>query len=112
MSQDRMTHKVPVQQGSWGRWEEAVAFHVGDQPACGALAQVHDVGEVLGAALGVLRAGEVFERFELADAVPCLQLTLEGLVHDGIPGQEVVPLLDQLLPAANRHATSVPCTNI
>ena len=35
-------------------FDETVSLHSGDQPACGALAQVHDVGEVLGAALGVL----------------------------------------------------------
>lgn len=99
---------------AYGALEEAVAFHSGDQPACGALAQVYDVGEVLGAALRVLGAGESFERFELADAdaVPCLQLTLEGLVHDGMPNQEIVPLLDQLPLVTSIHASTVACTNI
>lgn len=99
---------------AYGAREVAVAFHAGDQPACGALAQVHDVGEVLGAALGVLGAGEGFERLELADAdaVPCLQLTLEGLEHDSMPNQEIAPLLDQSPLVTSIHAASIACSNI
>jgi len=94
--------------------DEAVAFHSGDQPACGALAQVHDVGEVLGAALDVLAVGEGVESFELADAdaVTCLQLPLQGLVHNGMPGYEIVPLLEQLPLVASLHVASIACNNI
>lgn len=95
--------------GAQDALDKAVALHSGDQPACGALAQVHDVGEVLGAALGVLGGGKAFKRFELADAdaVLCLQLALEALLHNGMPSQELVPLLDQLLLAARIHVTTV-----
>ncbi|MET8810207.1 hypothetical protein [Streptomyces sp. NPDC004546] len=67
---------------------------------------MRDVGEVLGSALGVLGAGERFERFELADAdaVPRLQLALESLVNDGMPGQEIAPLLGRLPLAVRVHA--------
>lgn len=41
------------------------------------LTQVHDVGEVLGSALGALGAGERFERFELG------QLPLVARMHMG-----------------------------
>jgi hypothetical protein len=44
--------------------------------------------------------------------VPCLQLTLEGLVHDGMPKQEIVPFLDQLSLVTSIHTVTVACTRI
>ena len=87
-------------------FDQAIAFHARDQATRCTLAQLNCVIEVLDAALEVLPRGDRLENFELTDtnAVPCPQLPFQGLVHDGMPGNKIVPLLDQLPLITSVHA--------